>query len=73
MAQLKNEEQLVDLHYLLTEMLTASVQEGENLNIARQFLKDNGIDVSAQSSGGSNIHQLASALPFQDEEETIAQ
>ena len=70
------EELLKQLHSGLAEQLLAKVQSGEatasDLNVARQFLKDNGIDSVPKK--GSPLDNLASSLPFtQSEDEEAAQ
>tara|TARA_Y100000114_G_C11762360_1_gene330569 strand:+ start:2616 stop:2825 length:210 start_codon:yes stop_codon:yes gene_type:complete len=57
------------LHQVLAEELLARVQTGEatasELNVARQFLKDNGIDGTVKQS--DPLANLAKVLPFTDE------
>ena len=68
-------ETLESLHSLLAEYLLIRIESGEataaDLGVARQFLKDNGID--SVSFQGSPIKNLATVLPFEDPEEPIAQ
>jgi len=56
---------LIDLHELLAEELTNRLKSGEcssaELNVIRQFLKDNGID--AHPAEGSPIAELLQELP----------
>jgi hypothetical protein len=64
------------LHTGLAEKLLERVQSGEvtasDLNVARQFLKDNGIDSAPKE--GSPLDNLARSLPFtaEDEDEQAA-
>ena len=63
------EKQLKELHALLTESLIDRIKHGEadpaTLSVARQFLKDNGIDsVGAKSSA---MPKLSEILPFPSE------
>lgn len=59
------------LHQVLTEELLARVESGNatsaELNVARQFLKDNGIDGTIEQS--NPLANLAKVLPFVDEKE----
>jgi len=58
------------LHKVLAEQLLARVESGEatasELNVARQFLKDNGIDGTVEQS--DPLANLAKILPFTDKE-----
>lgn len=58
------------LHKALAEQLLARVESGEatasELNVARQFLKDNGIDGTVEQS--DPLANLAKILPFTDKE-----
>lgn len=70
------EELLKLLHSGLAEKLLSKVQSGEatasDLNVARQFLKDNGVD--SVPPKGSPLANLAHSLPFsQSEDEEAAQ
>ena len=62
------EEVSEKLHMNLAEDLLARVQSGQataaELNVARQFLKDNGID--SMSFSESPLVKLAEILPFED-------
>jgi hypothetical protein len=64
-------EQLENLHGTLAETLAEKLKSGEvdaaTLGVARQFLKDNGID--AVPTEGSGLGKLAESLPFQPTEE----
>ena len=69
------EDLLKQLHSGLAEQLLAKVASGEatasDLNVARQFLKDNGIDNVPKK--GSPLDNLAHSLPFtQSEDEEAA-
>lgn len=70
-----NDEKLLrSLHAVLTEELLARIKSGEatasDLSVARQFLKDNGIDSVPKK--GSPLDQLAGSLPFTENEEEEA-
>lgn len=66
---------LEELHTGVATMLLDKIQTGEataaDLSVARQFLKDNGIDSVAFAD--SPIANLAAILPFENPEEPIAQ
>ena len=66
---------LEDLHTGVALLLLEKIQTGEataaDLSVARQFLKDNGIDSVAFAD--SPISNLATVLPFENPEEPIAQ
>lgn len=59
------EEIAAQLHNALAADLLKRIQSGEatsaELSVARQFLKDNGIDTVARKGG--NLHKLEDALP----------
>ena len=64
------------LHRLLEETLTARVKDQEaktgDLNVARQFLKDNGID--ALPVENSPLSELVATLPdFSDEDTDLSE
>jgi len=63
---------LEDLHDKLAEDLLERIMSGEatsaELNVARQFLKDNGIDSSLQND--SPLINLAKTLPFDQDIKT---
>lgn len=63
------------LHTSLAEDLLAKIQSGEasaaDLSVARQFLKDNGIDSVAFAD--SPIANIASALPFETPDQPLGQ
>lgn len=65
MAKASNEE-LNDLHGLVARELARKLRSGDftaaDLNVARQFLKDNGVEQPAIP--GTPTHDLASSLPF---------
>jgi hypothetical protein len=65
-----SEEALEELHKELAIKLKDRITSGEataaELNVARQFLKDNGID--AAPKGESPLGDLANELPFTDPE-----
>ena len=62
---------MADLHEELAKQLLGSVQAGEAspslLNVARQFLKDNGID--GVPTQGNPLDNLIHALPDFNEDE----
>jgi hypothetical protein len=70
---------LEELHGELARQLAAKIKSGEataaDLNVARQFLKDNGIDAVRQPA--NPLDDLAKTLPFlsaesiADDEHTI--
>ena len=66
-AQLK--EKLEELHDSLADKLLERIKDADvtpaDLNVARQFLKDNGIDAMPEKT--SPMFNLALALPFQDQ------
>ncbi len=66
---MKNNNELTKLHELLAQELTQRILAGEassaELNVARQFLKDNGVDGTIQQS--DPLANLAKVLPFTDE------
>ena len=59
-------KKLKELHAVLAEKLLEKVQDPDCtagfLNVARQFLRDNGID--AVPTEGSPLQRLADKLPF---------
>ena len=59
-------KKLKELHAVLAEKLLAKVKDPDakssDLNVARQFLRDNGID--AVPTEGSSLQRLAEELPF---------
>ena len=59
-------KKLKELHAVLAEKLLEKVQDPDCtagfLNVARQFLRDNGID--AVPTEGSPLQRLADELPF---------
>jgi hypothetical protein len=62
---------LEDLHSALVSSLLDKIRSGEataaDLGVARQFLKDNGIDAAAKD--GQPILKLHEALPFDPAED----
>lgn len=65
---------LAALHEGVGRSLLERIQSGEanaaDLNVARQFLKDNGIDASIKSS--EPLLNLAKIMPFDPDEEEVA-
>ena len=59
-------KKLKELHAVLAEKLLAKVKapdaKSSDLNVARQFLRDNGID--AVPTEGSSLDKLVKELPF---------
>jgi hypothetical protein len=66
------ERTLSELHEKLANTLLQKVKSGEvtaaELNVARQFLKDNNVDAIPKE--GSPLQQLTDSLPFTGDEET---
>jgi hypothetical protein len=64
-----NKETLEKIHGALAQELLNKVLSGEatatELNVARQFLKDNGIDCAPQAN--APMLQLAKLMPFDEE------
>jgi hypothetical protein len=62
---------LNDLHNLLAEDLLSKIRSGKataaDLGVARQFLKDNGIDISSKAE--SPIFKLHESMPFDPAED----
>jgi hypothetical protein len=61
------------LHDLLTADLIEKIESGNataaDLGVARQLLKDNGINAAPREN--TPIFRLATALPFSDEREAV--
>lgn len=68
------EELLKKLHEGVGRALLERIQSGEanaaDLNVARQFLKDNGIDANMKAS--APLLNLAKVMPFDPDEEEAA-
>ncbi|MAA65272.1 MAG: hypothetical protein CL581_10910 [Alteromonadaceae bacterium] len=66
---------LGDLHSLLTKELLVKLESGDycpaDLNVARQFLKDNSISSADLTNKGSGLQKLADLVPFNDSNEPI--
>jgi hypothetical protein len=64
---------MAKLHQLLTQNLIDKIESGEataaDLGVARQLLKDNG--VNATPSQGTPILRLSQALPFDEAQEAV--
>lgn len=64
-----NKELLNQIHTVLAETLFDKIKNGTatstDLNVARQFLKDNGIDCVPQAS--EPLLNLAKIMPFDEE------
>ena len=69
------DELLEELHSETAKTLLERIKAGEataaDLSVARQFLKDNGIDSVAFKD--SPVSNLAAVLPFNDPEGPVAQ
>jgi hypothetical protein len=69
----KNQEILSEMHLALTEDLLNRIKSGEakasELNVARQFLKDN--DITAIPTDDSAIKQLVEELPFDEDGDAL--
>tara|TARA_B100000925_G_C21959339_1_gene452657 strand:+ start:799 stop:1041 length:243 start_codon:yes stop_codon:yes gene_type:complete len=68
----KMKDKLKELHTELAEKLLEKVRDEEvtasELNVARQFLRDNGVD--AMPTDDSPLKSLMNELPFNDETDT---
>lgn len=66
MSDRASSKELDELHRLVASSLAAKIRSGEftaaELNVARQFLKDNGIE--AVVTPGSPLQALTDTLPF---------
>lgn len=73
MTKSAKKDALEELHAALAKKLAAKIASGEvtaaDLNVARQFLKDNHIE--AEATPGSPLDDLRNDLPFADAD-TIA-
>ena len=62
-----SDNKLKDLHAILAEKLLEKIKDPDckasDMNVARQFLKDNGID--AVPVDNSPLHNLMKELPFE--------
>tara|TARA_B100000700_G_scaffold330492_1_gene456982 strand:- start:4201 stop:4434 length:234 start_codon:yes stop_codon:yes gene_type:complete len=69
MTKLSSQDILEALHSSLATELSQRIKSGEataaDLSVARQFLKDNGIDAFATND--SPLQQLVDSLPFDTE------
>tara|TARA_R100001594_G_scaffold16072_1_gene33395 strand:- start:3 stop:221 length:219 start_codon:yes stop_codon:yes gene_type:complete len=67
-----DKKELGKLHEALSTLLMERIQSGEagsgELSVARQFLKDNGVDATVNQS--EPLLNLAKVLPFNPEEPT---
>lgn len=67
MTDKASREELEKLHGLIAKQLAQKISSGEataaDFAVARQFLKDNGVDNIAKTPG-SPTDELANALPF---------
>lgn len=65
---------LKQLHAILGTELLNRIESGgassQDLNVARQFLKDNGIE--GIPADGSTLGELVDALPFDEDGEPVA-
>lgn len=71
----KLEDLLSSLHVELAEKLLAKLRSGDiapsELNVIRQFLKDNGVDSADLSQGKGPMTDLAKLVPFKAPDEPI--
>ena len=69
----KDQEILSEMHLALTEDLLNRIKSGEakasELNVARQFLKDN--DITSIPTDDSAIKQLVEELPFDEDGDAL--
>jgi|TARA_R100001086_G_scaffold71454_1_gene34286 hypothetical protein len=69
----KDQEILSEMHLALTKDLLNRIKSGEakasELNVARQFLKDN--DITAIPTDDSAIKQLVEELPFDEDGDAL--
>lgn len=78
MAKKTSRTTMNDLFDSFVDALRSRLEEGEataaDLNVVRQFLKDNGIDFIGEVQGGSEAEQqtLADLLPFRADEADAA-
>lgn len=74
MSSLKNAHE--KLHVMLVNSLLKKIKSGEasaaDLGVARQLLRDNGIDI-ASASRSKPLQELATKLPFSEEEPEAAE
>ena len=67
------DKKLKDLHAVLTDELLKRIKDPEckasDLNVARQFLKDNGIE--AIPVDNSPLKSLVDELPFETEDDIV--
>ena len=67
------EDKLKDLHEELAKVLLERVKDPDaksaDLNVARQFLKDNSID--AVPTKGSPLDELINELPFNEKDKSV--
>lgn len=63
------------LHALLAKELVRRIKDGEatatDLNVARQFLKDNGIDSTVGETTNNPLANLIENLPFDETDEAV--
>ena len=73
LQMINKEKQLEELHSELTQKLLEKIRSYEvsssELNVCRQFLKDNGIESLAVDN--SPLRSLVDELPFEDSETPI--
>ena len=66
-------DKLRDLHTILCEKLLDKINEPDaksaDLNVARQFLRDNGID--AVPTDDSPLKKLLDELPFKEQKQVV--
>jgi len=70
---MKQNEKLTELHEVLASILLEKIRDPEvksaELNVARQFLKDN--DITAIPTDDNALAQLLQDLPFKEDEMLI--
>jgi hypothetical protein len=70
---MSNNDKLRDLHAILAEKLLEKVQDPDvksaDLNVARQFLRDNGID--AVPTDDNPLGRLIDEMPFNEKSKTV--
>jgi hypothetical protein len=68
------EEVLEKLAGVLTRDLLTRIESGEaapsTLNVARQWLKDNNMELNPNNQESANLHDVLKGLPFGDETNT---
>lgn len=77
MASRTLEDLLYELHEGLATDFLSRLKSGEmtsaELNVARQFLKDNNIDLQSALNSQGAVEEIAQILPFENDDEAVAQ